>query len=68
MTAVGATDIAHFAELALHNTGVSFCTRRHFGRPQPGETRQYIRFAYSGIDLEDIEEGLGRLQQWIASF
>ncbi|MEO6124223.1 MAG: aminotransferase class I/II-fold pyridoxal phosphate-dependent enzyme [Ilumatobacteraceae bacterium] len=64
---VGATDVADFAEKALHNTGVSFCTRRHFGRPQPGEDREYIRFAYSGINSNDIRDGLGLLQQWIAS-
>lgn len=67
MARVGAADVARFAEMALHNTGVSFCTRRHFGRPQPGEERQYIRFAYSGITTADIREGLGLLQQWIAS-
>ena len=64
---VGATDVADFAEKALHNTGVSFCTRRHFGRPQPGEERDYIRFAYSGISSDDIGEGLGLLRQWIAN-
>jgi len=66
MVAVGAADVVAFAELALHNTGVSFCTRRHFGRPQPGEDRQYVRLAYSGIDTADIREGLGLLQKWIA--
>ena len=67
MAIVGTTDLADFAEQALHATGVSFCTRRHFGRPQAGEQRQYVRFAYSGIGTEDIREGLGLLQQWIAS-
>lgn len=67
MAIVGATDVADFAEQALHATGVSFCTRRHFGRPQPGEARQYVRFAYSGIGSADIREGLGLLQQWIGS-
>ncbi len=67
MEAVGAADVVAFAELALHNTGVSFCTRRHFGRPQPGEARQYVRFAYSGITTDEIREGLGLLQQWIAT-
>ena len=67
MALMGITDLAVFAEAALHNTGVSFCTRRHFGRPQPGETNQYVRFAYSGIELDDINEGLMLLQQWIAS-
>lgn len=67
MAIVGATDLALFAEQALHATGVSFCTRRHFGRPQPGEYRHYVRFAYSGISSADIREGLGLLQQWIGS-
>ena len=29
---------------ALHHTGVSFCTRHHFGTAQPGETEHYIQF------------------------
>ncbi len=67
MAHMGITDVAAFAEAALHATGVSFCTRRHFGRPQPGEERQYVRFAYSGIELADITEGLTLLQSWVAS-
>ena len=65
MERLGYGDVAAFAEGALHNTGVSFCTRRHFGRPQPGEQQQYIRLAYSGIDAADIREGLTRLKNWI---
>jgi len=49
---------------ALEQTGVSFCTRLHFGRELPGETRRYVRFAYSGISLELIREGLGLLKSW----
>jgi aspartate/methionine/tyrosine aminotransferase len=67
MAAKGFSDVAEFATAALHHTGVSFCTRRHFGRPQPGEVEQYIRLAYSGISAEDITEGLGLLGQWVAS-
>ncbi len=67
MAAKGFTDVGEFATAALHNTGVSFCTRRHFGRPQPGETEQYIRLAYSGISADDITEGLGLLRDWVAS-
>jgi len=67
MAARGFTDVADFATAALHETGVSFCTRRHFGRPQPGEEQQYIRLAYSGIDSDDITEALGVLGQWVAS-
>ncbi|MFX0538598.1 pyridoxal phosphate-dependent aminotransferase [Ornithinimicrobium sp. Y1847] len=65
---VGATDLADFAQKALHNTGVSFCTRNHFGRPQPGEDRSYIRFAYSGLPEERIREGLSGLRDWVGSF
>jgi aspartate/methionine/tyrosine aminotransferase len=67
MARTGFTDLAAFAEAALHATGVSFCTRRHFGRAQPGEIRQYVRFAYSGIELADITEGLTLFQEWVAS-
>ena len=49
---------------ALEQTGVSFCTRLHFGRALPGEKEAYVRFAYSGISLPLIEEGLGRLKAW----
>ena len=62
----GITDLAEFAEKALHATGVSFCTRRHFGRPQPGEQEQYIRLAFSGIDNSDISDGLKFMGEWIA--
>lgn len=64
---VGAEDLADFAEQALHRTGVSFCTREHFGRPQPGEDRSYVRLAYSGLSEERIREGLTGLREWIES-
>lgn len=49
---------------ALEETGVSFCTRLHFGRALPGEKDAYVRFAYSGITVPLIEEGLGKLKAW----
>ena len=67
MSITGFTDVGEFATAALHETGVSFCTRRHFGRPQPGEEQHYIRFAYSGISAGDITEGLGKLGDWIGA-
>jgi aspartate/methionine/tyrosine aminotransferase len=67
MDALGYADVAAFADAALKHSGVSFCTRRHFGRPQPGETEQYIRLAYSGISKSDILEGLGLLRDWVTS-
>lgn len=57
-------DYAAFAEDALVKTGVSFCTRLHFGKPLPGESRCYIRLAYSGIGVDAIKEGLGRFQEY----
>jgi aspartate/methionine/tyrosine aminotransferase len=65
MARMGFTAVGDFATEALYKTGVSFCTREHFGRRLPGEERQYIRLAYSGIDVANIREGLGRLRQWI---
>lgn len=62
---LGLSSVTDFATGALHNTGVSFCTRHHFGSAQPGEREHYIRLAYSGISVEDITEGLGRLAEWV---
>ena len=65
MDALGFTDVAEFSDAALRATGVSFCTRRHFGRPLPSETEHYVRFAYSGISVDDIGAGVGMLREWI---
>ena len=48
----------------LH-TGVSMCARSHFGTPLAGETKRYLRVAYSGIDVALIEEGLSRLKKYL---
>ncbi len=61
----GLDTVTEFATGALHNTGVSFCTRHHFGGAQPDETQHYIRLAYSGISGDDITEGLGKLAAWV---
>jgi aspartate/methionine/tyrosine aminotransferase len=66
MAKKGIDDLAVFAEKALHATGVSFCTRRHFGRPQANEDRHYIRFAFSGINNDQIREGLSKFGDWVA--
>ncbi len=58
-------DYEQFRKAALEATGVSFCTRRHFGRSLPGETRHYMRFAYSGIDVPEIEEGLEKFKAFV---
>ena len=67
MKRTGHKDVADFALDALHNSGMSFCTRRHFGRPADDETGNYIRLAYSGINNDKIDKGLARLSEWVSS-
>jgi aspartate/methionine/tyrosine aminotransferase len=62
MARKGFTDVNDLMRGALTEANVSFCTRKHFGRPVPGETNHYIRLAYSGISVPMIEEGLARLK------
>jgi len=61
----GFKDVTELMEESLHETGVSFCTRLHFGRPQPNEELQYIRLAFSGINKEEIAEGLAKFRDWL---
>jgi len=61
----GIETLAEFQNAVLRETGVSFCTRNHFGKSLSGEDQQYIRLAYSGIDKEDIIEGLTKFKEWI---
>ena len=67
MVSKGLTDYEQFRKAALDEIGVSFCTRIHFGRPMDNEDKYYIRFAYSGIDVGEIEAGLTKLKQWVES-
>ncbi|MFC1882866.1 aminotransferase class I/II-fold pyridoxal phosphate-dependent enzyme [Thermodesulfobacteriota bacterium] len=66
MQKTGLTDYNDFRKTVLEETGVSFCTRMHFGRPLEGEDSFYIRMAYSGIDIPEIKEGLTKLKNFIA--
>ena len=59
-------DVEDLRKLCLHETGVSFCTRYHFGHPLPGEAGKYLRFAYSGIDVPTMKEGLANLARFLA--
>jgi aspartate/methionine/tyrosine aminotransferase len=61
----GLTDYDDFRRTVLHETGVSFCARMHFGRPLEGEDNFYIRLAYSGIDMAEIKEGLEKFKSFI---
>jgi len=67
MARTGHDDVANFAIDALHNSGMSFCTRKHFGRPADNEKGNYIRLAYSGINNPQIDKGLARLAEWVNS-
>jgi aspartate aminotransferase len=64
---LGFGSVAEFATEALRQTGVSFCTRHHFGTARADERERYIRLAYSGISVDSIEEGLGKLAAWVGS-
>jgi aspartate/methionine/tyrosine aminotransferase len=60
----GFTNLKDLQVQALEQSGVSFCMREHFGRPNPNEKDYFIRFAYSGISVEDIQEGLALLKNY----
>ena len=64
MNRKGYDDVNRLMDEALADYDVSFCTRKHFGRPLPGEQNQFIRLAYSGIDVPDIEAAIGRLKEY----
>lgn len=61
---MGIADRQEFRKDALYKTGVSFCSRSHFGKPLPNEKETYVRFAYSGIDVSEIREGLAKLKAY----
>ncbi len=63
----GCQDYGKFLTSILEHTGVSMCARSHFGTSAATEQRKYLRLAYSGIDVEMIEEGLEKLKKFLAS-
>ncbi|MGB5750498.1 MAG: pyridoxal phosphate-dependent aminotransferase [Desulfobacterales bacterium] len=67
MQKTGLSNYDDFRKTVLQETGVSFCTRLHFGRPLEGEDNFYIRLAYSGIEPPEIKEGLGKFKAFIES-
>jgi len=58
--------LEEFRKLALKETGVSFCTREHFGVPLPFETNKYIRFAYASLDIPQMQEACLKLKNWMS--
>lgn len=63
----GLTNYDDFRKTVLRETGVSVCTRLHFGRALDDERDLYIRLAYSGINVSDIREGLTKFKAFIES-
>jgi len=61
----GFDSVEEFRRIVLNETGVSFCGRHHFGRPLENEDDYYIRLAFSGIDKEDLVEGMDLFKEWI---
>ena len=65
LASTGFDDVEDFRKAVLNETGVSFCGRHHFGRPLNNENDYYVRLAFSGIDIEDLEEGMHLFKEWI---
>ena len=59
------TNYDAFRKTLLRETGVSVCTRLHFGRAMEDEENFYIRLAYSGTNIPDIKEGLSKFKTFI---
>ena len=59
------SDLDKFRLDVLKETGVSFCTRNHFGTSSLKEDNKYIRFAYSGISKVQIEKGMKKFKNWV---
>ncbi len=67
MARKGFDDYETFRRATLAATGVSMCSRTHFGHELPGERGRHLRFAYSGIAVDQIEEGLDKLRVFLES-
>jgi aspartate/methionine/tyrosine aminotransferase len=59
------TDYDAFRKTLLKETGVSVCTRLHFGRAMEDEKDLYVRLAYSGINTSEIRAGLDKFKAFI---
>jgi len=62
---LGCKSLDDFRTKILRETGVSFCTRNHFGQELPTDTAKFIRLAYSGIDIPTMKEAMTVLRQWV---
>ena len=64
MAAKGFDDVEEFRRALLQATGVSVCSRVHFGRPQPGEPSVPAPRVL-GIDAREIVEGLAKMKAYL---
>ena len=64
---LGSTSLEELRSATLRRTGVAYCTREHFGSPLPGEARKFVRFAFSGISVDRIREGVTKLRDYWGS-
>lgn len=53
-------EVDELMRAALDATGVSFCTGEHFGE----RGSEFVRFAFSGIGIGDINAGIARLKDF----
>jgi hypothetical protein len=62
---LGVEEYESFRKALFDQTGVAVCTREHFGASLPFETQKYVRFAFSGIDIPQINEACNVLQKFM---
>jgi len=62
--------VEEFRKFIMEKTGVTFCTREHFGKKisHPFDQQSYIRFAYSGISIAEIKKAMGALREFMNKF
>ena len=60
----GLRNSTELQEAVLKDTGVAFCPRSYFCTPLLDEKEHYVRFAYAGIGLDDICEGMARFKAY----
>ena len=49
----------------LNETGVSFPKRMHFGRAMEGDRNFSTRLGYSGVNMSEVKESLGKFRAFI---
>lgn len=68
MEMMNISNIEQFRSKVLSETGVSFCTRLHFGSATRNETEKYVRFAFSGVSIDTIQQVGDVLRPYMAKF